>query len=314
MKMINTVLGEIHSNEIGNVLSHEHIICCSHAMKIGFGDKWYNTEEVIDIASKLLKQAKDECGIDTIIDGTPLNLGRDINLLQEVSRKSGVNIIASTGLYYTEDFFLRNKSPELLAEFFIDECLNGIGDTGIKPEFLKCATSENGVTALNEKSLATMAIVQKNTGLPLYAHNHHQDKTTYAQIKVLEKNGANLEKLIVGHSSDSCDIDYLEDFLKLGCYLGFDRIWSDCENQAKTLYALISRGWEDKLLLSHDYPVFSDSQNCSWASFKETIFDSKRNYTTVSKFFLPKLRSMGVSEKQINKMMHDNPLQLMTKL
>lgn len=313
MKMINTVLGEIHSNEIGNVLSHEHIICCSHAMRAGFGDKWFNTDELIDIASKLLKQTKDECGIDTIIDGTPLNLGRDINLLQEVSRKSGVNIIASTGLYYTEDFFLRNKSPELLAEFFIDECLNGIGNTGIKPEFLKCATSEKGVTVLNEKSLATMAIVQKNTGLPLYAHNHHQDKTTYAQIKVLEKNGVDFEKLIVGHSSDSCDIDYLEDFLKLGCYLGFDRIWNSCEGQAKTLCTLISRGWEDKLLLSHDYYVFTDSLNYNWSSYKETIFDSKRSYTTVSNVLLPMLRNMGVSEKQINKMMHDNPISLMIK-
>ena len=29
---------------------------------------------------------------------------------------------------------------------------------------------------------------------------------------------------------------------------------------------------------------------------------------------LPMLRNMGVSEKQINKVMRDNPLQLMTKL
>lgn len=313
MKKINTVLGEITPDEIGNVLSHEHIICCSHAMKIGFGDKWFNTEEVIDVASKLLKQAKEEGNIDTIIDGTPLNLGRDISLLQEVSRRSGVNIVLSSGLYYTEDYFLRNKSPQLLARFFVDECLNGIGDTGIKPEFLKCATNENGVTPLNEKSLATMAMVQKETGLPLYAHNYHQGKTPYQQIKVLEKNGADLEKLIIGHSSDSPDVDYLEDFLKLGCYLGFDRIWDTCESQAKTLCALISRGWEDKILLSHDYYVFIDSQDYSWASYKETVFDSKRDYTTVSKILVPMLKGMGVSQKQIDKMMHDNPISLIVK-
>ena len=66
--MINTVLGKITPEEIGNVLSHEHIICCSHAMKIGFGDKWYNTEEVIDIASKLLKQ------INKMMHDNPLQL------------------------------------------------------------------------------------------------------------------------------------------------------------------------------------------------------------------------------------------------
>ena len=81
MRKINTVLGEISPEEPRNVLSHEHIICCSHAMKIAFGEKWYNTKEVIDVAVMLLKEAKEKCDVNTIIDGTPVNLGRDIALL-----------------------------------------------------------------------------------------------------------------------------------------------------------------------------------------------------------------------------------------
>ena len=310
-KTIHTVLGEINANDIGTVLSHEHVVCVSHAMKIGFGDNWFSTSEVIDTAVQALQQAKTECGVDTIIDGTPLNLGRDVPMLQEISRRSGVNIILSTGLYYTEDYFLRAKTPEFLSQFFIDECVNGIANTGIKPEFLKCATNDNGVTPLNRKSLETMAIVQRETDLPLFAHNHHATKTPYEQIKVFEKQRVNLEKVIIGHCSDSNDIHYLEDFLRQGCYLGFDRIHANCFDIAKTICTLIERGWEDKLLFSHDWAVFIDSQNYTWAERKEKVFANEHNLTNVHKNLIPNLKELGVSIAQINKALHNNPLNLM---
>ena len=43
-----------------------------------------------------LKAAYDE-GVRTIVDVTTFDLGRDIGLLEEVSRGSGVHIIACTG-------------------------------------------------------------------------------------------------------------------------------------------------------------------------------------------------------------------------
>ena len=310
--MIHTVLGDITAEDAGVILSHEHILCCSHAMKTGFGDKWFNTKEVIDIGVELLKQVKRECGVNTIVDGTPLNLGRDIKLLQEISRRSGVHIIASTGLYYTEDYFLRAKSPELLASYFIDECFYGTVDTGVKPNFLKCATNDQGVTELNEKSLLTMGIVQKETGLPLYAHNYHCSKTAYDQIRVFERCKANFEKIVIGHCSDTNDITYLEDLLKQGVYVGFDRIFEECYHKAKTICTLIERGWEDKLLFSHDFYVFIDSQNYTWEERKKNIFNSNHSLMNVHKKLIPHLREMGVSDNQIYKALHDNPIKLLT--
>ena len=310
-KTIHTVLGEIEAKDIDTILSHEHILCTSHAMQQGFKDKWFNTQEVIEVAVKALKQVKSECGVDTIIDGTPLNLGRDIEMLQEISRRSKVNIIFSTGLYYTEDYFLRAKSPELLAQYFIDECFNGYADTGVKPEFLKCATNERGVSPLNEKSLQTMALVQRETNLPLFAHNYHAMKTAYDQMKIFEKYGVNLEKVIIGHSCDSRDIEYLESFLRQGCYLGYDRIWADCQKHAEMIAKLIERGWEDRLLFSHDWAVYIDSQDYTWAEAKEKAFAPEHNLMNVHKDLLPYLREMGVTAQQIRKALRDNPLRLM---
>lgn len=313
MKKINTVLGEITPEEINHVLCHEHVVCISHAMKAGFGDRWFNTEEVIDYAVKLFGQAKNECGINTIIDGTPLNLGRDISLLKEVSQKSGVNIIASSGLYYTEDYFLRGKTPEFLAEFFIYECINGINNTGVKPGFLKCATNDAGVTDLNRITLETMAIVQRETKLPMFAHNYHAKKTAYDQLEIFGNYGVDLSKIVIGHSSSTADIAYLEELLKQGCYLGFDRIGYRCLDQAKVIVELIRRGWEDKILLSHDYSIYIDSKNHKWSTYKENLLTSERNFTNVSKCLLPTLEELGISKTQINKLMHDNPIAILTK-
>ena len=99
--------------------------------------------------------------------------------------------------------------------------------------------------------------------------------------------------------------------LKCGCFLGFDRIYTQCEEQAKTLFELISNGWEDKILLSHDYYVFIDSKDYDWNKQKELISNSERSYTTISKVLLPMLENMGISKVQIKKLMHDNPLSLL---
>ena len=307
--MINTVLGEIESEALGSVLCHEHVACFSHNMKQCLGDKWFNTEAVIERAVKLFKQAKEECGVDTIIDGTPFDLGRDIDMMREVSKQSGVNIIASSGMYYSEEPFLSGKSPEAFAQYFIDECKNGINGTDIKPCFLKCATSDRGITPTNKMLLEAMSIVQRETGLPMFAHNTHHIKSAYEQIKLFEENGVNLKQVVIGHCSDSHDINYLEDLLNKGCYLGFDRIYSNAyHEQAKTMYELIERGWEDKLLVSHDYFAFIDFGNYTW----ESIQEADRDFTVVHKKLLPKLKKLGATDEQIFKITNTNPKKLLT--
>ena len=70
MAKINTVLGEIDSNQLGETLCHEHVVCVNPAFYNAFGEKWFPREKVIERAVKLFKQAKEECGVSTIIDGT----------------------------------------------------------------------------------------------------------------------------------------------------------------------------------------------------------------------------------------------------
>ena len=309
MKKISTVLGEISPDELGITLTHEHIVCASPAMVAAFGNKWMDRERVIEKAVTLLTEAKRECGISSIVDATPVDLCRDISILKEVSEKSGVNILCSTGIYHGDVPFLQGKKPERLSKTFIDECKNGIADTGVKPAVLKCATDKQGVTEINEITLLTMAAVQSETGLPLIAHNNFYENTAEAQIETLKRGGADMTRTVIAHASDCKDVPYLEGILSCGCYLGFDRIYPEAYQwQAAVIWELIKRGYADRILLSHDY--------CSFIDFGDYdgVFQYKRakhDYSTVSKILLPELSRLGATDSTLREIMLDNPKKLL---
>lgn len=305
---INTALGEIDSEFLGETLFHEHVACVNLAFYNAFGDKWFPREKAIERAVRLFKQAKEECGISTIIDGTPIDLGRDIEMIKEVSLKSEVNILVSSGIYDNEESFLRGKRPEKLAKFFAEECQKGIAGTNVRPAILKCATGKCGVTESNELLLTAMAITQKETGLPLYCHNEHDLKTSYRQLKIFDRNGLDFEKIIIGHCSDSYDLEYLEEIAKAKVYLAFDRIYpSAYERQASVIVKLIESGYEDKILLSHDYFAFCDFGDKDFYEQQSCA----RDFTTVHKKLIPILEKLGVKKETLKKFTVDNPKRIL---
>ncbi|NLE12055.1 MAG: hypothetical protein GX628_00090 [Clostridiales bacterium] len=309
--MINTVLGSISADSLGDVLFHEHVVCCDPSMRMAFGERWFRRDELIEKAVRLFSAAKTECGVATIIDGTPADLGRDIGIIREVSERSGVNVVASSGVYTSEAITFAGKTPERFARYFIEECEKGVDGTDVRPGILKCATGEQGFTDINVMMLTTMAIVQRETGLPLFAHNNHSAKTPFRQLEIFDAAGADLSKVVIGHASDSYDPDYLDDVLKSGCSLGFDRIYPGAyKRQAKTIAALIARGREDRIVLSHDFFAYVDFGDADWESRKNDGYG--RSFTTIHKQLLPELRELGVAEKQISKLVRKNPARLLS--
>ena len=104
--MVNSVLGNIEPKDLGFTLMHEHIISMNSSMAQAF-PQWFNRQETISKAIKQLQYTK-SLGLHTIVDATPINLGRDIRMLEEISQKTGVNIIASTGFYFARATWLKS--------------------------------------------------------------------------------------------------------------------------------------------------------------------------------------------------------------
>ena len=95
MPQVNTVLGPIDPAEMGFTLSHEHVTlgaAGAAATYPGFQDR----QAIADGATAALSEAY-AGGVRTIIDVTTFDLGRDVAMMQEVSRRTGVHVIPCTG-------------------------------------------------------------------------------------------------------------------------------------------------------------------------------------------------------------------------
>ena len=88
--MVNTVLGPMETSEMGRTLMHEHAVCFDIALKKAFGKKWVDEDAAIELIVKELKAAKEYSGIQTIVDATPINSGRDVKILKQVYKTVSV--------------------------------------------------------------------------------------------------------------------------------------------------------------------------------------------------------------------------------
>lgn len=132
--MIQGVLGPIDTAELGQTLMHEHITCADWSMRMNFGARFFEFDQVAEIAAGQLGKAK-ALGVRTVVDGTPVNLGRDIRLIREVARRTGLNFIASTGFYYQEEPWLYFRDKEEIYDLLMGDCADGISGTGSKPAY-----------------------------------------------------------------------------------------------------------------------------------------------------------------------------------
>ena len=260
--MIQTVTQKISKSEIsGTVLIHEHIQCVSNDMLHAFGKRWLDRSEVISRSLEILTDMKKNYGLDLMVDGTPIDLGRDGGILKELSERSGVKIVASSGLYNFPSMITMENSEKDIAEWFTEELISGIDNTGAKAGILKCATDSNLITEENKKRIAALGRVQAKTALPLYRHTLHRGSTAKDALRILEERGADAEKIIIGHFDDACEYDYVCEFIKRGSFVSFDRRhYSDeyTENLAKMLIRLHEGGFADKVLISNDCCIYSD--------------------------------------------------------
>src|SRR5437867_435746 len=95
MATLNTVLGPLDTSQLGVTLAHEHVVVTSAGIPHVFPE-FVDRAGSIETAVEELRGAHAE-GLRTIVDVTTFDLGRDVRLLAEVSRRSGVQIVCATG-------------------------------------------------------------------------------------------------------------------------------------------------------------------------------------------------------------------------
>lgn len=313
---LQSVLGPVDSEELGQTLAHEHIACMDWSMRMNFGLKYFDYDWVVETGVAMLKKAREEWGIQTVVDGTPINLGRDVNLLAEVSRGSGVNIIASSGFYYQEEPCLIGRSAEEIDDWLDQECTEGIDKTHILPGILKSAVGGDGITPMIKNVLTGVGRVAARRKLPIFCHHDVKVRSGIDILDIFENAQVDLSRVIVGHSGDTDDLDYLLSMLGRGCFLGMDRFaYCDAtlsmEKRILVLLDLFKRGYGKQLILSHDYGVYMGFEGTMDDVKKRSHGNQEADYTLIHQKVLPALRSGGLTQQDIHLLMVDNPRRLL---
>ncbi len=314
MAAIESVRGTVDTADLGRVLMHEHVFVLSPEMMNNYETGWDEEARVADAIERLTDLKAN--GVSTIVDLTVIGLGRYIPRIQRVNEAVDINIIAATGLYtYNEIphyFHFRGPGllfdqPELLTEMFIHDIEVGIGETGVKAGILKCATDEPGVTGGVERVLRAVAQAHRATGVPISTHTHAHTRRGLEQQDIFDQEGVDPTQVVIGHSGDTTDLDYLKEIMNRGSFIGMDRFGIDVllpfEDRVNTVAALCEQGFADQMVLSHDAACFND-----WLPDDQLpIVTPNWNYLHITRDVVPALKQRGVTDAQVDQMLIDNP-------
>ena len=319
MPQVETVRGLVDVAALGATLMHEHVFVLNEEIRQNYPAGWDEDERIADAAAKLTALRRRGCA--TIADPTVLGLGRDITRIQRVAARTDINIIVAAGLYtYSElPLYFRYRGPgrdgaasDPMTAMFMADITEGIAGTGVRAAFLKCAIDEPGLTPGVERVLRAVGRAHAETGAPVTVHTHPQSRSGLTALRVLREEGADPARVVLGHSGDSQDLDYLRELADAGCLLGMDRfglyVTAEFEQRVDTVAAMCARGYAGSMVLSHDAACYID-----WFRQDQIpLFAPAWHYQHIFDDVLPALRDRGVGEAQITAMLVDNPRRYFT--
>jgi phosphotriesterase-related protein len=309
---VQTLRGAVAADKLGATLMHEHVFVVHPEIIENVETDWDEETALVDAARRL-----DElyaAGIHTIVDLTVIGLGRSVRRLQRVPVSSGINIVVATGIYAFFDIpsYFKFRKSEVLVDYFVREIEQGIGDTGVRAGILKCATDEAGVTPGVEKILRAVAQAHVRTGAPISTHTHAATRRGLDQLKIFAAEGVDPTRVVIGHSGDSTDLDYLLAIADSGAYVGMDRFGIDTflgfEDRVATVARLCALGRTDQIVLSHDASCYIDyfHGGCPPKALPNW------HYLHITRDVVPALKSRGVTDEQVSQMLVVNPRRVLS--
>jgi phosphotriesterase-related protein len=307
MTTLNSVLGQLDSSALGYTLMHEHVIGAQAGILQNYPE-FFGPNYMDSIVTRLI-QAKNG-GIDTIVDASTFEMGRDVSVMTEASRRSGVNIIATTGCGPDADRIVGDWSADQFTGLFIREIRNGIAGTDVKAGILKSFADVDGVTPGTEIMLRAVARAHLQTNVPIMLHSYAPGQVGRQQLHILQEEDVDMKRVKVDHSLETTDIEYLVWLLEQGCYLGMDRLPGlgvSITDRIKPLKELIDAGWAHRLLPSHDLMLVMHVPHFPPEVREWMATGNPYKLLYINKVVNPLLREMGVSETILNSMFIDNP-------
>jgi len=239
----------------------------------------------VDRMSAEVAKAKSDGNIACIVDGGHTDMGRDVNFLRQVSMKSGVPIVVGGG-FYSQPFYpkeISTMSEEQIVKALIkqadDDVLGAFGEIG----------SWDEITADERKVFRAIGKAHVATNIPIFTHTGIPGKSALEQLDILEDAGVKPDRVVIGHLGNLVDANVYvhKTICRRGAFVGFDRQGGNNDaQQVPMVMALIDAGFADHLMFSSD---------------------ASSGYAKTLTVFVPKLKTAGVSDEVLHRIMVDNP-------
>jgi 5-phospho-D-xylono-1,4-lactonase len=261
---IRTVLGDIEPSALGMTYCHEHLVID------GGRPVEMNPDFLLDDVDRMTAELNDAValGLGAAVDAMPADAGRSVTKLAELSRRTGVHIVAATGLHHDRFYSASHWSVRLdaadLANLFSAEVQDGIDAhdysgpvvrrTKHRAGVVKVAGSEGGLSVRDTRIFAGAAETHLRTGVPILTHCE-AGTGALEQLRFLGDRGVPAEHVILSHIDKVVDVGYHREILASGAYGEYDQAfrWGERPNGTLDLIeAMAGVGLADRIVLGMD--------------------------------------------------------------
>lgn len=356
--LVTTVTGPIPPDNLGVTLTHEHCLVdlrpywnaprevmrrelaeapiAIHNLGHSRRNPLMNRDNLVlsdaELAAKELLEFR-ALGGASVVDLTLPDIGRDPVALLALSKLTGLNIVAGCGHYIqiSHPSTLAEESIDSIAERFLREVLEGIGDTDIRAGVLGEIGTSCPIHQDEEKVLRAAAKVHKRTGVAIAVHLSPAPRVDQwmgpAVLDILESEGVDPRRVLLCHLDNMLSpgdeflvaLNLHRDLAKRGCFIGYDgcgkehyfpsgsraafpSFWCPHDRErAKAASCLFEDGFGAQLLLSHD--VCFKIELSRYGGF---------GYGHILRTFTSNLKDYGIGSEEITKTLVDNPRKWLT--
>ncbi len=301
-----TVRGPVPVAQLGQTLMHEHVITDLRDMAEQRAED-YDRAAAVEACLPHLRAVR-EMGVLTLVEPTPLHIGRDLEALRILSERADIHIIGATGIYGAADqrFIPRyafDEPAEKLAERYLREISDGVGPHKVRPGIIK--TGVNRSTPLPEierKLVRVAALAGKQSGLPVLAHTGPA-APALEELAIIRAAGLPEERFVWVHAQNEADHAQRIQLAKDGVWVSLDGIGpNSARRHLEAVKALADAGQMGRTLISQD---------AGWYRPGPEGASKYRGYGYLIEEFVPMLRAAGFFAKEIEQLLVGNPARVL---
>jgi phosphotriesterase-related protein len=337
--MIETVCGPIAPDALGVTLGHEHLLIDLRGLweEPGTDERRALAQTPITMESRANwvrnpYESRDNLLIDdeaaaaeelrafaqaggrSVIDMTVDGLDPKPEALRRISQRSGVQIVAGTGVYrgFAHPPWVAGMTVDELAARFVAAIQVGINETGVRAGLLGELGTSSPILPDEIKVLRAAARAHFQTGVSINVHPAIFHREGPRILDILQAEGVDLRRVALSHMDEQLDFGYHCSLAGRGAWLSFDTLGSEevygpdakeptDDQRLDALLRLLEAGWSGQILLSQDV-----------CTKLQLVRFGGKGYAHVLKGIVPRLRAAGVEQSTISKLLVDNPRRYLT--